>query len=526
MKERKAEYKPLSFSTTMRNPERIASFLNCILPFEGNILNNDVIYEVAINLIQNKLYYTQKYEMKVPEYKKIYQNEELEFSREQVEDIIKNSPQQHKEAGFEAGWPSRFDTWYKLSMELGFIYYAMNEPIRISTTGHMLIDAYRETPVNNEKIKDVFLNALIKYQTNNPFRKNANKNSPLILLLQVIELLKNDPDENSAGIYRNELPLIICWPDNNAQNIYSMIKGIRKKYKFKYGEEIIYEICLKLLNADSSKKKRFKMKQITGEAVDEFVRKMRITGIISLRGQGRFLDFNSFEKERITYILSNYSNYKNIFLNKYEYFNYMGDIDARILSIKPSGTLKEVEDIKIKALNSWATENSAEMILNELLLLYKNNETKNSVLKVLDRPTRLEFLTSIALVQHFDNLSVFPNYHVDDEGLPTFTAAGGLADIECFDEDCNSLIEVTLMCSKNQAICEIPAITRHLMDKIEKSPEKTNFSIFIAPSIHKDTEYMVGYSKHQYGIDIKAINIPKFIEQISRKNNIIEMLNS
>lgn len=524
MKERKAEYKPLSFSTTMRNPERIVSFLSCILPFEGKILDNDIIHEVAVNLIQNKLYYTQQYEMKVSEYKKIYQNEEAEFSREQVEDIIKNSPQQHKEAGFDAGWPSRFDTWYKISMEFGFIYYAMNEPIQISTTGHMLIDAYRETPVNNEKIKDVFLNALMKYQTNNPFRKTENKNNPLILLLQVIELLKNDSDENGAGIYRNELPLIICWPDNNAKNIYNMIKEIRKKYKFKYGEEIIYEICLKLLNADSSKKNRFKMKQITGEAVDEFIRKMRITGIISLRGQGRFLDFNTFEKERIAYILTNYSNYKSNFVSKHEYFIYMGNIDTKILSIKQSGTTEEVEDIKIRTLNSWATENSSEMIINELLSLYKNSETKNNLLKVLDRPTRLEFLTSIALVQHFDNLSVHPNYHVDDEGLPTFTAAGGLADIECFDEDCNSLVEVTLMCSKNQAICEIPAITRHLQEKIETSPEKINFSIFIAPSIHKDTEYMVGYSKHQYGIDIKAINIPNFVEQISSKNKIIEML--
>lgn len=53
-RERKAEYKPLSFSTTMRNPTRIAGFLNCILPFEGKILTNEIINEVAINLISKK----------------------------------------------------------------------------------------------------------------------------------------------------------------------------------------------------------------------------------------------------------------------------------------------------------------------------------------------------------------------------------------------------------------------------------------------------------------------------------------
>ena len=121
-----------------------------------------------------------------------------------------------EEAGFDKGWPSRFDTWYKLPMEFGFLYYEMNAPIEISTTGHMLIDAHNENLVNDEKIKNVFLNSLMKYQTNNPFRKNANDNSPLVLLLQVIKLLKDDPDENDAGIFRSELSLIICWPNRDA----------------------------------------------------------------------------------------------------------------------------------------------------------------------------------------------------------------------------------------------------------------------------------------------------------------------
>lgn len=149
---RKSERKPLSFSTTMRNPSRIAGFLNCIIPFEGKVLTNEVIHEVAVNLISKKLYYTQKYEMKVPEYRAIFKDENAEFTREQVEDIIKNSPQQHKEAGFEKGWPSRFDTWYKLSMEFGFITYKIGQPIKISQTGHMLVDAYNESPVNEKKV--------------------------------------------------------------------------------------------------------------------------------------------------------------------------------------------------------------------------------------------------------------------------------------------------------------------------------------------------------------------------------------
>lgn len=47
------------------------------------------------------------------------------------------------------------------------------------------------------------------------------------------------------------------------------------------------------------------------------------------------------------------------------------------------------------------------------------------MLKLLSGPVRLEFLTSIALVQNFENLDVTPNYTIDDEGLPTNTASGG-----------------------------------------------------------------------------------------------------
>ena len=118
----KAKSKPLSFSTTMRNPNRIAGFLSQIVEFEGQILTSEIIYKVVHNVIKNKLYYTM-YEYGKPEYKDIYFSEELEFSDEQVEDIIANTKQKHKEAGFEAGWESRFDTWFSLPKEFGFIFY-------------------------------------------------------------------------------------------------------------------------------------------------------------------------------------------------------------------------------------------------------------------------------------------------------------------------------------------------------------------------------------------------------------------
>ena len=258
-------------------------------------------------------------------------------------------------------------------------------------------------------------------------------------------------------------------------------------------------------------------------SVDEFIRKMRITGIVSLRGNGRFIDFNFFENEKITYILDNYSEY-DTYETKEEFFRYIGTIDTNIVSQTQHINETAVADVRTITLNEWAVQYSKEDIFNELRIVCGRGESRNPVLRIIDKPTRLEFLTSIALKQNFEGLNVQPNYHVDDEGLPTFTASGGIADIECFDTDCNSLVEVTLMCARNQATNEMPAITRHLREAVDQFPNITMFSMLVAPTIHSDTEYMAAFSKHQYNIDILTFNLSEFIEQINRCSRIIELL--
>ncbi len=53
--------------------------------------------------------------------------------------------------------------------------------------------------------------------------------------------------------------------------------------------------------------KKFKPKSVMVDYPDEFIRKMRLTGLISLRGGGRFIDINKNEQEKVDYILKNYS---------------------------------------------------------------------------------------------------------------------------------------------------------------------------------------------------------------------------
>ena len=510
MSGKKAVRKPLSFSTTMRNPNRIVDFLNCLLPYEGQKLTHDVIMQLIRGAIAAKLY-TPVYVKRVPELTRIYKSEDETYSEEQIDDIIKNSPQHHKEAGFAYGWDSRFDTIFKLPMEFGFVKYAMGEPIKISKTGHMLIDALNQEEPNEEMIQMVFLNSMMKYQSNNPYRKNANANIPFILLLQVLKMLKEDKEENGAGVFRQELSLFICWRDDDAVALYRMIKKIRKAVGYSYSDEYMYEICLALLGATDEQRNRFKLSQICGEAVDEYIRKMRTTGVISLRGNGRFIDYNMWEIEKIDYILEYYSQC-NTFASKDEYFDYMGVVDTTVVNMS-SAIPADTTDLRKSALKKFALAYSKETICKELHKVGNKQASSDDMLKLLPGPVRLEFLTSIAMVQNFDDLDVTPNYSIDDEGLPTNTASGGKADIVCQDGEYQGLLEVTLMCGRqDQVNNEIVPIRRHLRD--EKQKHEKTFSVFIAPVVHEDTKEIAEWYKHKDKLDIVTYTIDSFATKI------------
>ena len=114
---------------------------------------------------------------------------------------------------------------------------------------------------------------------------------------------------------------------------------------------------------------------------------------------------------------------------------------------------------------------------------------------------------------------------MDDEGFPIFTAAGNMADIECFYIDGNQLVEVTLISSRNQSIVEVPAIKRHLDESIKKFDKDKTFSILIAPVIHEDTKLLIGYIKCQYKLTIIPLTILEFISKLQQCKNILEILN-
>lgn len=432
---------------------------------------------------------------------------EIELNETETEKVFSDNPQSHKEAGFEKGWPSRFDTWFKIAKELGFVWYWQNEEIKFSESGKMLLD--KENPENELM---VFANAFAKYQRQNPFRRVLNKNIPLILLIQIIKLLNNDPAYNGAGISRSEIPLLLCWQNNNAESLYQEIKKLRKKHGYTPSNEVILDLCYKLLNETKRDDN-----SILGDYPDDFIRKMRLTGLISLRGGGRFIDINKKESAAVDYILKNYISYKEFETEK-EFFEYIGQVDHDLISTLT--VFKAPAKTTNAELEKWVNYYAWDLIKTELLNLAQKKSSSDDILKVIEQPLRLEFLTSLAILKKLPNVIVKPNFISDDEGLPTSFASGGNPDIECLEEKDTVLVEVTLLTGTQQHIRESFSIHRHLEEYVKKGTK--SYSVFISPKSFIDTERYFDFIKKD-GLEVRISDIDKFVNNLEIKKTLNEV---
>lgn len=436
-------------------------------------------------------------------------------------------PQHHKEAGFDKGWASRFATYFDFAKELGFVYYWTDEKIEFSEIGLKLansiqIDVEGDTILVSEPHPEfeqqAFLQALAKYQRNSPFIRVLNDNVPLVLLLQVIKKLNEDEAYNGAGISKLEIPLILYWKDNDAEALYQRIKQLREEHGYTPSWEIVTEICRDEIMEGTDVERDDK--SIMVDYPDEFIRKMRLTGLISLRGAGRFIDINKNEIEKVEYVLENYSTYPT-FEDEKAYFDYMAETDENLISLETKTLTVDEND---KLLLKWVDLYSWNTIKSELKGLSKRSNSSDEVLKLLSHPIRLEFLTSLAIKSKHRNLKIKPNYPTDDEGIPTSTAGGqgNQGDIECFEEENGILVEVTMSGGRTQTMMEVWPIARHL-EEFSKKVNADSMCHFIAPSIYVDSEKQIKYVKDTENLNIKPRTIDDFITFLETNEKLFEM---
>ncbi|MBQ3804938.1 MAG: AlwI family type II restriction endonuclease [Prevotella sp.] len=525
-----AVYKPLLYTTTMRNPGRLKFMLYVLNGFSGRILNDDLATLVCGETIRYGLYRPMKQSETIKnKWKSSCKGEFSDYllTDKEVEYMLDHNPQEHKEAGFVRGWPSRFATIFDLTKELGLAYYAPSEPIYISELGQHLLESFNvevdESELSISVImthpeyeQQVFLQAMARSQRKNPFVRVLNDNIPLILLLQVIQKLNADNRQNGAGLSRKEIPLLLFWKDNNAEALYSRIVKLRQDYGYSPSDEVIVDICVNEIMEGSFKK--FKIKSIVDEYPDEFIRKMRMTGLISLRGAGRFISINSNEQKKVEYILKHYAVYET-FSDERAYFNYMSSLDRNLISVQAVTMPKNRSE---ELLAKWLKSYSWEKIKTELTVLEKKKASNDSIMKLLSAPSRLEFLTALAIKSRMPHVRVIPNYTCDDTGLPTSTAGGNKGDIECYEYHRGILVEVTMSGGRTQTMMEIRPIERHLDDMLREMEAQC---IFIAPEIYSDSLSYIDFVKFQSDNKkiIRAYDIQALLRYLETQQSLYEI---
>ena len=557
--------KPISFDTTIRNPERIPQFISILSKFENQIIDDEIALKLEGEIIRYKIFeptketlgtYVKEYHDKfdfiandqskdAPNKVSLYYNEWLnsnpgEMNIEKIVYLLKNTITAHKDKGWNGGWESRIHTQFNFLNELGLVRVVKGKKVKISDNGKLMIKKYNNGyPIEDEfdetYEQSAFLNAFCKYQINNPYRKNTINVNFFPLVLNVIKYL--DEKYNYKGITRKEITFIISWGNNDYKTLADLIYQFRQQFKFEASNEVVYEHAMNLMDDSTpneilmpatktfieSKRRDYKFDKLIIETPDEVIRKLRLTMLISLRGAGNFIDINSNEKNKIDHILNNYSTNIN-FLNEEEYFDYMGSIDEKLI-FKQEVESEDEKSIKEKTIERWAKEKDWSFYKEEIKNVFKQgkNGTKNEVLKYIKSTVRLEFLIAIIIKKALPNLKVIANYKADDQGYPFKTAPGGNpknvgADIDVYEDNIHALLEPTMATSKSfQCEHEITSIRNHLIcsansDIKENKNYKEWFALFLAPYIHKGVGNQVAIEKKISDVDIYPWSCDDFIK--------------
>ncbi|MDR1033895.1 MAG: AlwI family type II restriction endonuclease [Bifidobacteriaceae bacterium] len=262
------------------------------------------------------------------------------------------------------------------------------------------------------------------------------------------------------------------------------------------------------------------MSHILKEGLDDYIRKMRATGIISLRDAGNYVDIDSLQSKKADYIIKTYSEMPSSFATDLDYFKYASAKDEELFTIISES---HTEKGKAQLLDRWVDELSHEAVRKELIVLTKVHNSKDELLKLIPAPARLEFLISIYTKQSFPEVTVIPQYSMDDEGLPRSTAAGNVADIKCFENNNAILIEVTMATGRNQTVMEGGPVARHLRNEIAKETANRKVMVqFVAPSIYPDTKEYFRFLKHNDKLNIKTKSVQEYIAFCGKSSTLFE----
>jgi hypothetical protein len=540
-----------SISTTVRNPERIRSFLKVLKDLEGKVWNNDTQKRYQILLLQRKVY-----GISSPEFEKTLSPKHLEwlhsekFTYKQAEEILNAK-------NYEGGGEMRGRQSFNPIEKMGLAYIDEEKRIKITSFGETLLS-------ENYDLGDVFFHSFMKWQYPNPDLNKYSANDgynikPLIAtfhLLKKINSLCAKKGMKEKGVSRTEFALFFTSLSN-----YNKIEATAKEaISFRENYESVKKTVTIEKYAENYFYKHFSEYESWGNAkdyADNIIRNFRLTRFFYLRGNDYYIDLESHRTIEIESILVADNASAKTFSSKSEYSAYLGDITQPVLPWETKTKLQEV--IESLVTDIATTENilknknisfpkrpqiicksdSTDELKSGIAILRAYRRTLNdtgihaeiqlleniencitslkNIFKLTDKkPVELERIITYGLYILNDAIGIRPNYPVGDDNQPTFTAPANKPDIECFYQSFNSICEVTMLSNRSQWFNEGQPVMRHFRDFETAHGKIPSYCLFIAPRIHRDTRNTFwGSVKYEYEGQkqkIIPITIQQFIE--------------
>ena len=523
----------LYIDTSLRNPERIKNFLSILINYKDKVLTEDLAVEVEKKLIMKGLY-RPNLNTHFPEYKN-----QFEFSETEAEKIMEVFTQDHGGGGMY-GWGTRFTTHFHNMQQLGYCHFKLNEKIKIGETGNKLVELSDE---ERGKISMLHLNAVAHWQTKNPLMNNANHNKHLSLLLKIIKLSLKD---SGKGILKREIPIVLCWKNNNSNELFDNIKDYRNKVNQVLNENItsnkksekIDIITLKFCSnifkdnwsgIDNNKKIKLsgtktKISTILKDYPDAYFRYMKETTLIyKKRISGEtYLLFDEDQIELVNYIIENYSDTKE-FTSAEVYFEYTSKLDKRLFDENIVEKLSE--NIHLQ---KWLEEFGLEKIKEELINLSQPRPTsRDEILKDIKPSLRLEWLICLFCYGMLINnvKSIIPKYIINADGQPTKHANGETptssgVDAIIYENNSFFTLEPTLRTKTDQYYRESASNKKHLLTELRNNPDKTGYCYQISPEPSFETKEYAREEKRRDGINLIPISIENFVKKLEETNSL------
>lgn len=507
--------KPWSISTTVRNPERLRDFLSALTEIEGEVWNHTSQERFQIILIQRRLYGAHRTQFLA----------DLDLADVALLNGEDDIPFADAERIFRAkGYVDpamRGRTSFKPLEKFGFATINPGDRVvRITRAGNELLNQAND-------MGDIILRAMLKWQLPNPIEagefppSRGYRVKPFVATLHLIKKVNdlcNEQGLNATGLSFEEfdafVPTLIDWE------------------KIDEFAKMIVEIRLACQGLNTAEREA-KQQALIAEAISDFDRRhlrdygdnirryFRLTRFIRYRGNGRFVDLEPRRSVEIESLLeSDFGQPQD--LQDAEYRDYLGnpdlpifpwqshaelvriyqDVVAGIAQLDAALVLKLQSDYPIVADERTLDANIValrqtwlDLQRSEEILSWQAPEKTREVADILAGLSRPKACTPVDLELHVANAlmsldaaeKVVPNYPVGADNLPTFTAPGGVADIECFYEGFNLACEVTLMRDSKQWVHEGYPVLRHVHEFLHSHEGTATYGLFLAPALHGDT---------------------------------------